>query len=66
MGACLVRGVRACAALPRPTGRKANPMTEQLTERDVRGIAESVRIGLTDGEVSAMTRDAHSCVLPIY
>ena len=28
-----------------------------LTEKDIRGIAEYVRIGLTDDEVATMTRD---------
>ena len=37
-------------------------MTEQLTEHDVRGIAEYVRIGLTDEEVAAMTRDLNAII----
>lgn len=33
-----------------------------LTEKDVRGIAEYVRIGLTDDELAAMTRDLNSII----
>ena len=37
-------------------------MTDKLTEHDVRGIAEYVRIGLTDEEVAAMTRDLNAII----
>lgn len=33
-----------------------------LTESDVRGIAEYVRIGLTDAELASMTRDLNSII----
>ena len=35
-------------------------MTQHLTERDVRGIAEYTRIGLTDDEVAQMTADLNA------
>ena len=34
----------------------------ELTEKDVRGIAEYARIGLTDEELPAMTRDLNSII----
>ena len=37
-------------------------MTQHLTERDVRGIAEYTRIGLTDDEVAQMTADLNAIV----
>lgn len=37
-------------------------MAQHLTERDVRGIAEYARIGLTDEEVSAMTIDLNNII----
>ena len=37
-------------------------MTQHLTERDVRGIAEYARIGLTDDELAAMTVDLNSII----
>lgn len=37
-------------------------MTQYLTERDVRGIAEYARIGLTDEEVSQMTVDLNNII----
>ena len=33
-----------------------------LTEKDIRGIAEYVRIGLTDDEVATMTRDLNNII----
>lgn len=33
-----------------------------LTEKDIRGIAEYVRIGLTDEEVATMTRDLNNII----
>ena len=37
-------------------------MTQHLTERDVRGIAEYARIGLDDGEVARMTADLNAII----
>lgn len=37
-------------------------MTQHLTERDVRNIAEHTRIGLTDDEVVNMTQDLNAIV----
>lgn len=37
-------------------------MTQHLTERDVRGIAEYVRIGLTDEEVARMAVDLNAII----
>ena len=37
-------------------------MTQHLTEKDVRSIAEYARIGLTDEEVSSMTVDLNSII----
>lgn len=37
-------------------------MTQHLTERDVRGIAEYARIGLDDGEVAQMTADLNAII----
>ena len=37
-------------------------MSEHLTEKDVRSIAEYVRIGLTDDEVVTMTEDLNSII----
>lgn len=37
-------------------------MTQYLTERDVRGIAEYARIGLTDEEVGQMTVDLNNII----
>lgn len=37
-------------------------MTQHLTEREVRGIAEYARIGLTDDEVAAMTVDLNNII----
>ena len=37
-------------------------MTQHLTERDVRGIAEYARIGLTDDELAAMTVDLNNII----
>ena len=37
-------------------------MTQHLGERDVRGIAEYVRIGLTDDEVGQMTVDLNAII----
>ncbi len=37
-------------------------MTQHLTERDVRNIAEYARIGLTDDEVAEMTVDLNAIV----
>ncbi len=37
-------------------------MTQHLTERDVRGIAEYARIGLTEDEVSQMTVDLNAII----
>lgn len=37
-------------------------MTQHVTESDVRGIAEYVRIGLTDDEVSRMTVDLNNVI----
>ena len=39
-----------------------NPMTQHLSERDVRGIAEYTRIGLTDDEVAQMTVDLNAII----
>lgn len=37
-------------------------MTQHLTEKDVRDIAEYTRIGLTDDEVSQMTVDLNAII----
>ena len=37
-------------------------MTQHLSERDVRGIAEYTRIGLTDAEVAQMTVDLNAII----
>lgn len=37
-------------------------MTQHLTERDVRGIAEYARIGLPDDEVARMTADLNAII----
>ena len=37
-------------------------VTEPLTEADVRGIAEYVRIALDDNEIAAMTRDLNATI----
>jgi aspartyl-tRNA(Asn)/glutamyl-tRNA(Gln) amidotransferase subunit C len=37
-------------------------MTQHVTEKDVRDIAESVRIGLTDGELQQMTADLNTII----
>ena len=37
-------------------------MTQHLTEKDVRGIATSARIGLTDEEVTEMTVDLNNII----
>lgn len=37
-------------------------MTQHLTEKDVRDIAEYARIGLTDDEVSQMTVDLNAII----
>ena len=37
-------------------------MTQYLTEREVRGIAEYARIGLTDEELSEMTVDLNNII----
>ena len=37
-------------------------MTQHLTEKDVRDIAEYTRIGLTDDEVSQMTIDLNAII----
>ena len=37
-------------------------MTQQLTEKDVRGIATYARIGLTDEEVTEMTVDLNNII----
>ena len=37
-------------------------MTQHLTEKDVRSIAEYARIGLTDEEVSSMTVDLNGII----
>lgn len=37
-------------------------MTQHLTERDVRGIAEYARIGLTSDEVAQMTADLNAII----
>ncbi len=37
-------------------------MTQHLTERDVRGIAEYARIGLSDAEVAQMTIDLNAII----
>ncbi len=37
-------------------------MTQHLSERDVRGISEYVRIGLTDDEVGRMTVDLNAII----
>ena len=37
-------------------------MTQYLTEREVRGIAEYARIGLTEEELSEMTVDLNSII----
>lgn len=37
-------------------------MTQHLSERDVRGIAEYARIGLTDDEVVRMTVDLNAII----
>lgn len=37
-------------------------MTQHLTESDVRGIAEYVRIGMTEDEVAQMTVDLNSII----
>lgn len=37
-------------------------MTQHLSERDVRGIAEYARIGLTDDEVVQMTVDLNAII----
>ena len=37
-------------------------MAEHLTEKDVRDIAEYVRIGMTDDEVAAMTVDLNNII----
>lgn len=37
-------------------------MTQHLTEKDVRGIATYVRIGLTDEEVTEMTVDLNNII----
>lgn len=37
-------------------------MTQHLSERDVRGIAEYTRIGLTDDEVGQMTVDLNAII----
>lgn len=37
-------------------------MTQHLTETDVRGIAEYVRIGMTEDEVAKMTVDLNSII----
>lgn len=37
-------------------------MSEHLTQEDVRSIAEYVRIGMTDGELAAMTVDLNNII----
>lgn len=37
-------------------------MTQHLTDKDVRDIAEYTRIGLTDDEVGQMTKDLNSII----
>ena len=37
-------------------------MTQHVTERDVRGIAEYARIGLTDEELPQMTADLNAII----
>ncbi len=37
-----------------------DPMSEHLTEADVRGIAEYARIGMTEDEVASMTVDLNT------
>lgn len=37
-------------------------MTQHLTDKDVRDIAEYTRIGLSDDEVGSMTRDLNSII----
>lgn len=37
-------------------------MTQHLTDKDVRDIAEYTRIGLTEDEVGSMTRDINSII----
>ncbi len=37
-------------------------MAEHLTEADVRSIAEYVRIGMTEDEVTSMTKDLNSII----
>lgn len=37
-------------------------MTQHVTEKDVRAIAEYARIGLTDEELAAMTKDLNAII----
>jgi aspartyl-tRNA(Asn)/glutamyl-tRNA(Gln) amidotransferase subunit C len=41
---------------------KEHPMTQYVSETDVRGIAEYARIGLTDDEVAQMTVDLNNVI----
>lgn len=60
-GSCAYR-VRLGFAIMVSTVYERNPMTQHVTEKDVRAIAEYARIGLTDEELPQMTDDLNAII----